>query len=182
MMPTSLSTVYGLRDASDLHGEVAPPHLLEDLHQSSHRVTSPPMVYTWLNPLPSMSSTILVRSNPTETLGMATHSRTAVVGRAAPLRCLEDQSVAGDDGATEVVSIVGMVMGVGARWMGNGSLDRGWGQGQPMGFRAMIWDSLPNRHGATIPWRSFSTVIARHTGGEATSCAADGRRAGRATE
>ena len=135
-MPTSLSTVYGLRDASDLHGEVAPPHLLEDLHQSSHRVTSPPMAYTWLNPRPSMSSTILVRSNPTETLGMATHSRTAVAGRAAPLRCREDRSAAGDDGATEVVSIVGMVMGVGARWMGNGSLDRGWGRGATHGNKS----------------------------------------------
>ena len=52
MMPTSLSTVCGLRDASDVHEEVAPPHLLEDLHQSSHRVTSPSMAYTWLNPNP----------------------------------------------------------------------------------------------------------------------------------
>ena len=181
-MPTSLSTVCGLCDASDAHGEVAPPHLLEDLHQSSHRVTLPPMAYTWLNPRPSMSSTILVRSNPTETLGMATHSRTAVAGRASPLWCREDRSVAGDDGATEVVSIVGMVMGVGARWMGNGSLDHGWGRGQPMGIRAMIWDSLPNRHGATILWRSFSVVIARHMGGGATACAVDGRSAGRAAE
>jgi hypothetical protein len=71
------------------------------------------MAYTWLNPRPSMSSTILVRSNPTQTLGMATHSRTAADGRVAPLWCREDRSAAGDDGATEVVSIVGMVVGVG---------------------------------------------------------------------
>jgi len=37
MMPTSLSTVCGLRDASDVHEEVAPPHLLEDLHQRCSR-------------------------------------------------------------------------------------------------------------------------------------------------